>query len=158
MSSRRFQDVFKMSSRRLTKTSSIHFQDVFKKSCKNVFKTFLRCSAKKVIYRRICVGDTSEKFMVNVQNLHEWSKFLKFQFFILLHLLVAAYRGLFRTWWNIYNGAFFAKILNSFQLLTIFAKKFHRRYWTELKTIFWLRVWNIDLTLGPSLQIEPRKY
>ena len=36
---------------------------------------------------------------------------------------MAAYRGVFRTWSNIYNGVFFAKILNSFKLLTIFAEK-----------------------------------
>ena len=34
--------VFKKSSRRLAKTSSILFQDVFKTSCKNVFKKFWR--------------------------------------------------------------------------------------------------------------------
>ena len=38
---------------------------------------------------------------------------------VLLHLLVAAYRGVFRTWSNIYKRAFFAKILNSFKLLTM---------------------------------------
>ena len=36
---------------------------------------------------------------------------------------MAAYRGAFRTWPNIYKGAFFAKILNGFKLLTILAKK-----------------------------------
>ena len=41
-SSRRFQDVFKTSSRRLAKMSSRRFQDVFKTSCKNVFKTSSR--------------------------------------------------------------------------------------------------------------------
>ena len=61
--------------------------------------------------------------MVSVQHLQEWQQFLKFQFFTLLHLLVAAYRGVFRTWPNIYKGAFFAKILKGFKLLTILAKK-----------------------------------
>ena len=41
-SSRRFQDVFKTSSRRLAKTFSRRFQDVSKTSCKNVFKTSSR--------------------------------------------------------------------------------------------------------------------
>ena len=41
-SSRRLQDVFKTSSRRLAKTSSRHLQDVFKTSCKDIFKTFSR--------------------------------------------------------------------------------------------------------------------
>ena len=36
---------------------------------------------------------------------------------------MATYRGVFATWSNIYNGAFFAKILNGFKLLTIFARK-----------------------------------
>ena len=36
---------------------------------------------------------------------------------------MAAYRDVFRTWSNLYNGAFFAKILNGLKLLTIFAKK-----------------------------------
>ena len=37
---------------------------------------------------------------------------------------MAAFRGVLRTWSNIYNkGAFFAKILNGFNLLTILAKK-----------------------------------
>ena len=36
---------------------------------------------------------------------------------------MAAYRDVFRTLSNIYKGAFFAKILNSFKLLTIFEKK-----------------------------------
>ena len=43
--------------------------------------------------------------------------------FTLLHLLVVAYRGVFRAWSNTYNGAFFSKILNSFKLLTILAEK-----------------------------------
>ena len=43
--------------------------------------------------------------------------------FTLLHVLLAAYRDVFRTLSNIYKGAFFAKILNSFKLLTIFEKK-----------------------------------
>ena len=49
--------------------------------------------------------------------------FSSFWFFTLLHLLVAAYRGVFRTWSNIYNGAFFVEIFNEFKLLTIFAQK-----------------------------------
>ena len=131
-SSRRFQDLFKMSSRRLAITSSRRFQDVLKTSCKNVFKTlsrllqdafktssrrlaktssrrlantswrhlqdvlktyhqvklflltslwevlnmFVRRPAKTVVYRRIHLGHTSERFMVSVQNL----QVLVFQF------------------------------------------------------------------------------
>ena len=35
---------------------------------------------------------------------------------------MAAYRSVFKTWRDIYKGAFFAKILNGFKLLTIFEK------------------------------------
>ena len=122
-SSRRFQDVFKTSSRCLAKTSLRRLQNVLKTSCKNVFKTssedifkssprhlqdflqkylqdvfktyhqvklfllasleelfntFLRRTAKTVMYRSICLGPISEKFMIRVQNLQERWKFLKF--------------------------------------------------------------------------------
>ena len=91
-SSRRLQDVFKTSSRRLAKTSSRHLQDVLQRYLQDVFKTyyqvklflltrlweafntFLRRSfPKTVIYSRgICLGNTtSDKFMVSVQNLQE---------------------------------------------------------------------------------------
>ena len=73
-----------------------------------------------VIYRRIDLGHTSEKFMVKFARKVKISQVL---LFTLLHLLVAAYRGVFRTWSNIYNGAFFAKIFNCFKLLTIFVEK-----------------------------------
>ena len=46
-----------------------------------------------------------------------------FLFFTLLHLLVAANRGVFRTLSNICKGGVFVKILNGFKLLTIFEKK-----------------------------------
>ena len=85
------EDVFRL---RLQKTSSRRFwrrlQGFFKTSCKDIFKMFskriikLNCScsiAKTVIYRRICLGHTSEKFMVSVQSLLEWKKFLKFYYF-----------------------------------------------------------------------------
>ena len=82
-SSRRFQDIFK--------TSSRHFQDVLQRYRQDVFKTyhqvklflltrlweafntFLRRSfPKTVIYRGICLSNTSsDKFMVSVPNLQE---------------------------------------------------------------------------------------
>ena len=89
-SSRRFQDVFKTSCKNVFKTSSRRLQDVLQRYLQDVFKTyhqvklflltnlrdvfntFLRRTAKTVIYRRICLGHTSEKFMVSVQNLQEW--------------------------------------------------------------------------------------
>ena len=85
-SSRRFQDVFKTSSRRLANTSWRHLQDVLKTyhqvklflltSLWEVFNMFVRRTAKTVVYRRIHLGHTSEKFMVSVQNL----QVLVFQF------------------------------------------------------------------------------
>ena len=91
---RRFEDenVFKTSSRRLQdifKTSSGHLQDVFKtfwrrlqdvcKTYHHIFKTFLRSTSKTLILWRICLGHaSSEKFMVSVQHLQEWQKFLKY--------------------------------------------------------------------------------
>ena len=86
---RPLQDVFKTSTRRLAKTSSRHLQDVLQRrlqdafkryqqvklfsltSLRGVFNMFLRCTAKTVIYRRIYLGHTSEKFMVSVQNLQK---------------------------------------------------------------------------------------
>ena len=84
--------------------------------------------------------------------------FLRFSFFVLLHLLVAAYRGVYKTWRVIYNEAFFAKILNGFKLLTIFAKKLYHKCSIGLNIGFWLTVSNIRLTFVPSLQIKPRSY
>ena len=48
---------------------------------------------------------------------------------------MAAYRGVFRTWSNICNGAFFTKILKGFKLLTIFVRKApsHMFDWFENK-------------------------
>ena len=78
------------SSEDVFKTSLKHFQDVLQKRLqdilktyhqvkvfllthfRHVFNTFLRRTAKTVIYRRICLDHTSNKFMVNVQNLQDW--------------------------------------------------------------------------------------
>ena len=80
-SSRRLQDVFKTSSRHLQDVLQRYLQDVFKTyhqvklflltSLRDVFNKFLRYTAKTVIYRRICLGHTCEKFMVIVQNLQK---------------------------------------------------------------------------------------
>ena len=92
-SSRHLQNVFKTSSRRfenVIKTSSRHLQDFLQRCHQDVFKTyyqvklflsncsvlafktFLILTAKTVIYWRICLVHTSEKFMVSVQNLQGW--------------------------------------------------------------------------------------
>ena len=79
---RRLQDVFKTSSRCLAKTSLRHLQEVLRIYLQDVFKTyhqvklflltllrevlntFLRSTAKTVMYRETCLGyATFEKFM-----------------------------------------------------------------------------------------------
>ena len=122
---RHLQDVFKTSSRHLQEVLQRYLQDVIKvyhqvklyllTRLRDVFNTFLRRSfPKTVIYRGICLGNTTfEQFMVSVQNLQERQKLIKYQFFTLLHLLMAAYRGVFRTWPNIYNDVLLRKYLTS---------------------------------------------
>ena len=80
-SSRRFQDVFKTSSRRLAKVSSRRFQDVsssyavlvnkFSRCLQDVFTTFLRRTAKTVIY--------TEGFplVILVRNYGQCTKFVR---------------------------------------------------------------------------------
>ena len=80
-SPRRFEDVFKTSPRYLQGVLQGCFEDFFKTyyqvkmflltSLQDVFNTFLRRSAKRIIYRRICLGHTSEKFLGSVQNLQD---------------------------------------------------------------------------------------
>ena len=88
------QDVFKTPSRRLQdvfKTSSRRFEGVFKTSSKCLQELLKMCSRglAKVLSGRIirvnclpwstiCLGHTTEKFMVSVENLQVWYKFLKF--------------------------------------------------------------------------------
>ena len=72
---KRLQDIFKASSRRLAKISSsvsktYHLVKLsLLTRLREVFNTFLRRTAKTVIYRRICRGHTSEKYVVSVPNL-----------------------------------------------------------------------------------------
>ena len=64
------QDIWKTFSRCLIKLNC-SCQHVFKKSSRRFqdkFKTFSRSTAKTMIYRKICLGHTSEKFMVRVQT------------------------------------------------------------------------------------------
>ena len=87
-SSRHFEDVFKTSWRHFQDVLQRYLQDVFKTyhqvklflltRLPDIFNTFLRRTAKVVIYRRICQVHLSEKFMVSVQNLQVWLNFLKF--------------------------------------------------------------------------------
>ena len=85
---RRYQDVFKKSCqnvfkmyKNVFKTYSRRLQHNFKTchqvklflltSLQDVFNTFLKHTAKTVIWERICLSHTSEKFMFSVQNLEE---------------------------------------------------------------------------------------
>ena len=73
-----FEDVLKKSWRHLLgKMSSRSIKDVLKtlsiRMVNLVFSTFLRRTAKSVIYRKICLGHTSDKVMVRVKNLQEWT-------------------------------------------------------------------------------------
>ena len=47
--------------------------------------------------------------------------------------MATPYRGSFRTWLNIYNGAFFAEIPNGVELLTFSQEKLHPRCLARLK-------------------------
>ena len=68
------QDVFKTFSRRLQDVLQKRLQDIFKTSCKDAFKMFWRRIIRLncLPSSRICLGHTSEKFMVNVENLQVW--------------------------------------------------------------------------------------
>ena len=94
---RRFKNVFKTSSRHLQEALPRRLQDVLQKRPQDIFKTsrkdnfktlsrriikltrlrdvfttYVRRTAKAVIYRGICLGHTtSEKFRVGVQNFRE---------------------------------------------------------------------------------------
>ena len=77
-SSRRLQDVFKTLSRRRQNVFKTSYKNVFKMcsvhlktSCKDTFNTFSRrmINLNRLPSSRICLGYTSEKFMVSVENL-----------------------------------------------------------------------------------------
>ena len=70
----RLQDVFKTFSRRLQDVLQKRLQDIFKTSCKDAFKMFWRRIIRLncLPSSRICLGHTSEKFMVSVENLQVW--------------------------------------------------------------------------------------
>ena len=69
---RYLQDVFKTFSRRLQNIFKTSSRRIIKLNCSVlVFKTFLKRTTKTIIYRRICLDHTSEKFLVSVQNVQE---------------------------------------------------------------------------------------
>ena len=63
------ENAFKTYSRRQGKC----LQHVLRRIIQLVFSTFLRHTEKTIIYRKICLGHTSEKFLVRVQNFQEWT-------------------------------------------------------------------------------------
>ena len=85
--SRRLQNVLQKRLQCIFKTPSKCLQDVLQRCLQDVFKTyhqiklfllarlqdvfnkFLKRTAKTVVYSRICLGHTSEKFMVSARNL-----------------------------------------------------------------------------------------
>ena len=90
---KRLQDVLKTCSRRLDKSPWRHLQDVLASRLEDVFKTSsrrlgkmfsrhiirlvfsssLRRTGKTIIYRKIFLGCTFEKFMGGVQHFQEWT-------------------------------------------------------------------------------------
>ena len=91
---------------------------MFSRCLRDVLTTFLRHTAKSVIYTKGFASVTllrnygqCAKFarVITVSQTFNFSKFLK-----LTTPFTAAYRGAFRAWPN--KGDFFAKILNGFKL------------------------------------------
>ena len=117
-----------------------------------------------VIYRRICLGHTSENLYGQCTNFAiviKVSQVLVFHFTTLYYysnlLLVAAYRGVFRTWSNINNGAFFTKIFNSFKLFTIFGRKAPSKMfdWVENRLLAKRNVTRRGGEIHPGLKFYP---
>ena len=116
--------------RRLAKTCLRSLENVFKMSYKNIFETSsrrlqdsLQTSARRLddIFKRLA------KMYSNIFKTYHFNFSLYYTF---QWLLAEAY---LRTLSNIYNGAFFAKILKAFKLLTTFAKEapLQMFYWVE---------------------------
>ena len=144
--SRCYQDVFKTSSRRLTKTSPNPLQDVFKTSCKNVFKTSSR-SLQDVLktYHQVKLflltwsQDVFETYSKRFSDVTQ--RRLSTEGFVLVTLL----RNI-RSVYNICKVTKVSQILVS-HFTTPFSSCLQRR-----------RAWNIELNLVQSLQIKPKKY
>ena len=123
---------------------------IISRHLRDVFKTFLRRTARTIIYRR-------SHFWEIYGQCTKFPRVIKISQVLIFHF-TAPYGGAFRTWLNIYNGVFFAKIPNGVELLTFSQEKLHPRCLTRLKIGFWLRVLHIELTFVPNLQIKPKKY
>ena len=137
MSSRHLQDVLKASSRCLQDLLQRYFQDVFKTyhqiklflliSLRDVCNTFLRRTAKRVIYRRIYSQCTKFGRVIKISQL--------LAFYFTTPFSGCLQRRISKTWSNICSGVFLAKILSSFKA-AIFAKKLHHKCSTGLKIGF----------------------
>ena len=68
--------------------------------------------------------------------------------------MVKAYRGAFRTWLNIYNGAFFARIPNGVELLTFSWEKIHPRCLTVLKKVSGSRFYILSSLLFTTYKLS----
>ena len=129
------QDVFKTFWKRL--------QDLLQRLLQDVLKTSLRH-----------VKDLAKTSSRHLQNVFKTSckTFFKTSSRSLQDALKMSSRRLqdiFKTF-CIYKGAFLAKMLNTFKLLNVFKKK----AWLQMfdwVVYVWLRLWNIELTLVPSL-------
>ena len=129
------QDVFKTFWKRL--------QDLLQRLLQDVLKTSLRH-----------VKDLAKTSSRHLQNVFKTSckTFFKTSSRSLQDALKMSSRRLqdiFKTF-CIYKGAFLAKMLNTFKLLTVFKKKAWLQMFDWVVSV-WLRVWNIELTLVPSL-------
>ena len=160
------KNVFKTSSWHLAKLPSRRFQDVsssyavpiemFSRCLEHVFATFLRRTAKLVIYWEWFASAT---LLGNYGQYTKFSRVTTVSQVLVFHFTTPFSGCLQRritAWPN--KGAFFAKILNGFNLLIFSQKKLQRRCSTGLKIDFWLRDWNIELTLVASLQIKWKKF
>ena len=123
MSSRLFQDFFKTSSRRLAKIPSRRFQDVFKlfflTRLGEVFNPFLILSFPKVSTEGFPQVTLLLRNLMPVYKICKRNKNFPSFSFSLYYILVAAHKGVFRTLPNIYNGFFFAQILNFLDFLKV---------------------------------------
>ena len=77
--------------------------------------------------------------------------------FSLYYTLLAAYRGAFRTWLNIYNGAFLTKVPNGVKLLTIVTRKAPSQMFESVENRFLAKFLHFKHTFVPNLQIKPKK-
>ena len=106
------QDVFKTSSRHLAKTSSRHLQNVLQRCLQEVFKTyhqvklFFLTSLWDVFTFQRCTAKDGY-LQKDLPKSHFWEIYgQSAKFARVIKILVAAYRSVFRTWSKIYNGAF----------------------------------------------------